>query len=279
MFSQEIALIKCFTDRFSEEQEVLKRITADTYCTDNTLKAVTRALLFTRLPEEATFCSKLVYNEGNYGCFVNPNSFVIFYYADKAEMEKRSGEFIEVNNDFTLLKRQTDYLASYAECRIYTRAATNTAVIFTYDLSVRKLHMLLSLFPAYFKASFFTEKPLDDDEKQLCLTLSGRSPQDFERAIAVIAKKSGLSDIMLQSMLRTFTKTNMESMIEQAEKDRNEAKERLEENMETYRALLKEYRNKIYFLEGLMTHREGEDTGIDRVFQDAQESAARRYFR
>lgn len=263
MFSQELQTIKYFTDDFARSKQQLERIRiVSTYGLDNVAGAVARALLFNRLPEGQTFS---IYSVGDGSdkylkLIGNPdemkNTFIIVNCDDP---ESRSIE------GFTDKPEHAKYFKSWMNCKTLINDEIHSAVIFIESADMRKIHLAVSLFPAYYP-SIFKDNKLTDLEKQLCMSLIVRSDTKFLETMEQLGKVYGFEAEYTAYLLRTYQKTNAQAIIDRADRERMEAQHSLDRNIDEYRVLYKELQEKILRYETLCTHQPEDDNELADYF-------------
>lgn len=268
MFSQELNAIRGLTDRFGNERSGLINIKADSQLrlavNDTVCLATARALLFNRLPEDQIFTLRFI---GVPNWPIDdadlPNSYTVLA-TDGYQV--KANEFAAAHPQYEELKKHEEYLAKWVECGILTDKEHMSAVIFAKEMDLRKLHMLMSLFPAFVKKPFEL-KPLTDEEKQLCVSLTKRTASDFESAIAQIIRTIGLEQEINEDFLKKFANVELERALQSSKNRVTECEEDLEANITAYREIVEQLNEAKVRYEALLLRPKNESTELVDYFR------------
>ena len=265
MFSASLQSIKYFTDNFALTQPSITRIEINNYGDDSTMGAAARAFLFTRIPEGQTFAAKVYdrYERWNFNS-ENTNVFNIVNIDNIQIGPEMPGLEEMVKNG----KKISEYFNPWMKCKIFAKSGANYVVIFVEDLDTRKIHNLMSLFPAYFPDLF---KPggvnnLTELEKQLCKSLASRSSDEFLKVIADIGEANGLQKDYVRNLLQNYMLNNIRAMLQNAQREKDRAQSRLDSNIEEYRELFKDLQVKIMRVEALQSKQIETDDELANYF-------------
>lgn len=279
MFSNTFSTIKHFADNFASEQPKLNRISmAGNYQRDVTMLAAVRALLFNRLPEGEKFSLNISpINSAMFNGFktksatIKPeflhNTFFIFFLDDVAINEADVTNVISKYPQYAVMQQHMDFLSSWLKCWIYRDTENNSAIAFISECNVRKMHMLFSMFPAYFQGIFDKQPLTESEKKDLCKSLTIRSSGKFEETLYQIAVESGLEQEQLAWLLRNYSKNNVKAVIDMAKEQKDDANERLNRNIEEYRVLYNAFKTASEKYEMLISKPIEEDTELVNYFK------------
>lgn len=264
MFSQELQTIKYFADDFARSKQQLERIRiASTYGVDNVAGAVARALLFNRLPEDQSFSvhyaqtGSSAYDSLTKSPDKMKNCFVIF--SDSGDPSSREIE------GFTDKPEHAKYFKTWMNCKTLVNDELHAAVVFIENSDIRKVHLAVSLFPAYYP-SIFKDNKLTESEKKLCMSLIVRSDTNFIDAMKRLGEEHGFQDEYTAYLLRTFQKNNAQAIIENAHHEQLSAQDSLDRNLDEYRVLYRDLQEKIMRYEMLCAHKPEEDDELANYF-------------
>lgn len=266
MFSKEFEIIRGLTDPFGSRHPILSRITQKyPYADDYACLAAARALLFNRLPENTEFELRYLTFVGweSGGPYTLENSYTVVNCTADSDT---ASTFISGRPEYTRLEKHEEYLSKWMSCKIFIHTETNSAVIFLTEADIRKVHMLMSLFPAYFKG-LFAEKPLTEEEKVLCYSFTKRTSGDFETAIANIIHVNGIEAALNEELLTKFANVELERSIRNAEEQVNFTQGRLDENITEYRELVQQAQEARMTYESLMLRPKNSDTVLVDYFR------------
>lgn len=262
MFSATFNTVRGLTDTFGNEHGILSRISVDKHypfdSDDSTCLATARILLFNRLPEDETLTLRSIKESWPIPDTQLPKSFNIVHTTDDS--------FAASHPAYTKLEKAENYLSKWLSCQIFVNHDINSAVVFSQELDTRKTHMLMSLLPLFIKTPF-DEKPLTDDEKKLCFSMTKRTSGDFESMIAKLVRQSGLENELNEVLLKRFANVELERSIDETNNTLRVARAALEDNVAEYARLVQKVNDATIKYEALLARPKNESTELVDYFK------------
>lgn len=233
---------------------------------DYSLLAVVRALLYNRLKQEDGIFSVKI-KEVNYSMsamephfnnthvlldtMVDPstlhNNILMCNVATTPEasakifeiVDSASSGFLKLHTNF----RESNDLRAFVgrhniNARFFVSDEAKSTVIIVEKMELRSYHFLISLVPRYIRW-YLTERPLDAEEIQLCKALTEPYSLKFEKMIAEFCSRIDFRSHNVKRIMGDFERKARRRQLRDAERRVNEADERIRQNIESYKVLIK----------------------------------------
>ena len=138
----------------------------------------------------------------------------------------------------------------HINARFYFSDENKSTVIIVDQMELRSYHFLTSLMPRYIKW-YLQEQPLDEEEIQLCKSLTDRYPLKFEKMITEFCSRIDFRTHRIKRMVGDFEKRSRRRQLQNAEREVDDAKSRVENNMAQYMELIRHLDQKRIAFEGI----------------------------
>lgn len=136
-------------------------------------------------------------------------------------------------------KSQT-FLNGYMKVRIFMNKENNAALIFTERLTMSKWHLIQAVLPT-FVPGIFKDEPLEQQEKTMLHTLTGRNVSNYLRELSMLEEKYDIRNKKIKAMIGDFEARSRQNQLRQIDNERDRIRQEMANLMERYRNALEQY--------------------------------------
>ena len=265
MFHRTIDQMSPWTDRgMFSKVEGFKYRAPGSGTDDVCLLATARALLERRIPDGVVLTGKVVqmsitdettenpitqmndlakYATGDSAHDINEvqNMFIMMYMDTTDEtkisevIDKAKEKVLELDG-WSIHDKQHAFLNQFMKMVALRHEAANTVIIVCKKPSIDHWHLMGSMIPAYFNW-LFTDKPLDQNEKEMAHSLTMHGSQTWTSKMSLLEDNYDIRAKKIQQLVGGFEKREREAQIHAIEQEINNLKNQMEQNLRNYRDL------------------------------------------